>query len=208
MSNEGSRLAQVEDAAGALPLFIQAAELYTELVRGAPHDATNQHGLAMALGNQAMLLAVQQRYAEALPVAQGSLEVWDTYVGMRPDDAAAFRQAVVWKTAELLAHQAAEALPDKADVALALGQQEQELVVEYWEQNELLRQSTTLHALELALAEAIFEHVVMRRATENDGSLEDWELILDLLVTRLLARQPQDMSALALRKHLDALQPE
>ncbi len=200
VSNEGSRLAAGEGTSGALQVFTQAGDLYSELVDDAPWDATNQHGLAMALGNQAMLLAVEQRHPEALEVARRSLDVWETYVGMRPDDPPAFRQAVVWKTAELLAHQAAAVLPDDPDKALALAMQEQELVTEDWDESQLLQESTTLHALEIALAEAEF-----RRIEDFPDQAEEWLPVLEGLIGRLQARRPEDADVLALKEQLDTL---
>ncbi len=204
VSNEGTQLSG-SDRSEALSVYLQAVDLYRPLVAEAPFDATNQYGLAMATGNVAMMSAIEDEFDAALEYAYESLNAWDKYLLLRPDDNPDFRHMVVWKTAELLAAQATERLSTEPPAALEVAKYQQEMVGQNWEQNAMLRQSTTLHALELALAKAACDHVESLNGAVDTTTAGEWLPILDTLTTRLYERQPMDDAVQAIRERVQML---
>jgi tetratricopeptide (TPR) repeat protein len=206
VSNEGSRLASSDQASGALPLFVMATELYSELVVDDPHGATNYHGLAMALGNQQMMLAQLEQFAEALEAGRQSLAAWENYVELRPNGNAAFREAVIWKTTELLAQLVVEVLPIDAAHALELAHEHQQLISKFEGTNQLIQETVTLFELELAMAEDCCDHAEgLVQSGNSDGALQ-WVQVIAPIVERLVQRQPDDERVLNVQMRIVGLQ--
>ncbi len=85
--------------------------------------------------------------------------------------------------------------------SLRLAQQEVELVAAHWDHNEMLQQTVTLHALELALAEA-----GCRRANEVPEETVLWLQVLEELIVRLQERRPEDEGVRKLQQQVELLQ--